>query len=269
MKRLFGLFLVLVLYCSSLYSQIDVIDIIGDSISKGANPYEPEYAGWAQMLYGEFGDYPTIYTLFPDIETHNHSVSGSRASDWASPDYEPMQRVLSNQPDIVIVFIGGNDFLAYFDDGELSQAELDEVEQNLRTIIATLQTHLPEARILIVYYYDLFDGLSMNLPDLFSQYRSMSQGVIEGHRIIRDVAHENDLVLIDGIYDSFMHHCYGEELGDELHKDPDYVLTPLREFDIHPVTPGHAAIYDQIFLALKEIASEYMTPADSSWTLYQ
>jgi len=70
---------------------------------------------------------------------------------------------------------------------------------------------------------------------------------VQGNQIIREVAEAMDCYLVDGVYDAFMHHCYGESLGDADHESPDYVMLPLLNFDIHPNTAGHAEILRVVF----------------------
>lgn len=235
------------------------LDIVGDSISHGVNPAVGDNSGWAQMMTGEYGSEATVYQIWPGISVNNQAVSGSRASDWAGSGYAPMLSVIAHKPDLAVVYIGGNDLLAYAIDGQLTETEKTAFRTNLRTIINTLQAITPPPDIIMVNYYDLFDGYSANLPLLFSSYRIASEGIIAGNQIIKDVADEKGCFLIDNIYSLFMHHAYGGELGDTGHISPDYVRTPIINFDIHPVTAGHRVIYQQIynkfleFKALSEI----------------
>ena len=233
-----------------------VFDVVGDSISAGVNPACGGY-GWVNMLFGESGcGYPaptnTLTNLWPAITSHNSAVSGSKARDWAWAQPSYMQTVSNHHPDLVVVFIGGNDGLAYAADGIYSEVEREEYRTNLISIVQQLRNNDPIPEIVLVDYYDLFDGFSTNLPSPYEGYRVLSAATVGGNAIIEGIAESNGCFFAD-IYDSFFHHCYGSALGDTQHLSPDYVRTPLSSFDIHPVTAGHAAIHEQIYNALVEL----------------
>ncbi len=236
--------------------EYSVVDILGDSISHGVNPQVGDNSGWVQMMYGTYDAQSTIYQIWPSITAYNSAVSGSKSSDWVSPSYSPMSTLLSHRPDLVVVFIGGNDILAYAADSEFSLSEKSTYRQNLGMIIDRLRSNTPQPDILLVNYYDLFDGYSSNLPSNVGQYRVLSQAAIDGNQIINDVASEKGCALVDRVYSSFMHHCYGGSLGDTSHLSPDYVRTPLANFDIHPNTEGHKAICRIIFEYLRQMKLE-------------
>ncbi len=230
-------------------------DVVGDSISDGINPDSAEKYGWVHMLFGLDGagqpaKSNTIFTIWPDIHATNHAVSGSKASDWAQPG--ALNEVISNDPDLVVLFIGGNDFFAYIADGELSPEEAYEYQTNLLTIIDTLRSNTPVPEIIIIDYYDLFDGYSTNLPAPYEAYRSMSGSAIIGNEMLRNIAESMNCYYLS-IYNDFMRHCYGEELGDTEHLSPDYVDTPLTDFDIHPNTAGHNKLYERVYQQLVEL----------------
>jgi lysophospholipase L1-like esterase len=264
------------LFCAALLSTVmicslcqardySVIDIVGDSVSDGINPdfyLQLQKYGWAHMLYGQPGpvDPPSefaITNLWPEITKHNSAVSGSTAAEWADTNSPPayLATVLANHPDLVVIMIGGNDFLAYVEDGSFSYQEMQEYETNLNRIIGILRNNTPVPEIVMVDYYDLADGLSPQLPPAYANYRPMSSAVVAGNQLLRDIAASNGCFFVD-IYDDFMHHCYGTELGDTNHLSPDYVRTPLALLDIHPVTPGHQKICELVyrqFEVLKDI----------------
>lgn len=249
-------------------------DVVGDSVSAGINfSIWPPVGGWTQMLLGQqrevIGSFPTIYQLWPGIDARNSALIGSEASDWARPDYQRMNDLIAREPDLVVVFIGGNDFLGVIGDGELSFAEKEAFRNNLRTIIDRLQGMPSDPDIIVVQYYDLFDGQSELVPAQLSRYRIGTQAVIEGNQIIADVAAEKGCFLVDGIADTFFGHCYGQAIGGDPGLLPKYILLPLEVFDIHPVTPGYAAMYWQIYAKLLELKALDRPAAADGWVLYR
>jgi hypothetical protein len=251
-----------------------VFDVIGDSISAGVNPdyfsYTTTY-GWVQMLFGQGGGiFPpaktnTIYTLWSDITVYTSARSGSKASDWAA-NTGWLAAVKNHHPDLVVVYIGGNDMLAYCADGNITSSEFEQYRTNLTSIITSLQANIPKPDIILVNYYDLFDGYSQNLPVLFAAYRPISYGAVTGNQVICEVALETGCYLVDNIYSDFMHHCYGIELGDPNHQLPNYVRTPLTNFDIHPNTNGHSKIYENIYSQISTLKN--ITTLVNSWVFY-
>lgn len=233
-----------------------VFDVVGDSISAGVNPGCGTY-GWVHMLFGQTncGQALTsqiLTNLWPGITAYNSAVSGSTARQWAwaSPSY--LQTVSNHHPDIVVVFIGGNDGLSYANDGNYSAQEQGEFRTNLIMILQKLRTFSPPPEIVVANYYDLFDGFSSNLPPAYATYTNLSAAVRQGNRIIEEIAFSNGCFHVD-VHSGFMHHGYGAELGDADHLSPDYVRTPLSAFDIHPVTEGHNAIRELMFERLTEL----------------
>jgi len=267
-RRLLGLLAALGAVVSSAPAQSPVIDIIGDSVSQGVNPELSEDFGWVQLLLGEGGGMlppprtDTIFTLFPSAEVHNSAVSFATAADWASPETMMLQPVLDREPDLVVVFIGGNDFLQSILDGEFTADEQDAVRTHLTTIVDELQTLPATPEIILVDYYDLVDGLSENLPFPLDLFAGISDAVLTGNQIIHSVGSEKGCRVVS-IYDDFLHHCYGREFGDTEALEPPYMLFPASEFDIHPVTAGHRAIADEVCEALNAIAN----PSPSGFVL--
>ena len=102
---------------------------------------------------------------------------------------------------------------------------------------------------IIVNYYDLFDGLSSCLNSDFSDMREYSYYTIILNQIIAELASQHNCRHVD-VYSLFMHHCYGGEVGDNEHLYPEYLNTPLLNYNIHPVTAGHEAIYNEIYHVL-------------------
>ncbi len=232
-------------------------DVVGDSISDGFNRDTfPAHYGWVHMLFGEGGGglpepkTNTIYTLWPGIAASNSAVSGSKASQWADPTTPPyLADVLSNHPDLVVVFIGGNDLIAYVDDGPLTLQEQEEFRTNLMTIVAALLSNAPTPTIILANYYDLFDTRSAGLPASLSNYWPVSDSSVEMNEVIEEVAEKHSCYYVDD-YSNFMYHCYGYYVGGEAeHLDPFYVNTPLDwlNFDIHPVTDGYDELYELFY----------------------
>lgn len=247
-----------------------VFDVVGDSISAGVNAGCGELYGWVDMLWGEAGcgqsaPTNTIYTLWPTITVYNSAVGGSTAKDWAWQQPSYLQGVSNHHPDLVVVFIGGNDGLAYSADGVYTAEEKEEFRTNLISIVTQLRQNTPVPEILMVNYYDFFDGFSTGLPPAYAAYRAMSAAVVEGNRMIEGTAFSNGCFFTD-VYNSCLHHGYGAELGDTQHLSPDYFRTPLSSFDVHPVTAGHDEIREQVWGTLAElkeiprfVAYEYAT----------
>ncbi|MGD9872792.1 MAG: SGNH/GDSL hydrolase family protein [Kiritimatiellia bacterium] len=233
-----------------------VFDVVGDSISAGVNPECGTY-GWVHMLFGQTNcgqalNSQTLTNLWPGITAYNSAVSGSTARQWAwaAPSY--LQTVSNHHPDLVVVFIGGNDGLGYACDGFYSPQEQGEFRTNLTLILQKLHSFCPAPEIIVANYYDLFDGFSSSLPPLYAAYTNLSAAVREGNRMIEEIAFSNGCFHVD-VHSEFMHHCYGAELGDTNHLSPAYVRTPLSAFDIHPVTAGHNTIRELIFERLTEL----------------
>ncbi len=234
-----------------------VFDVVGDSISAGVNPGCGELYGWVDMLFGESGcaspaPANTITGLWPGIAVYNSAISGSTAKQWAWQQPSYLAVVSNHHPDLVVVFIGGNDGLAYAADGVYTAAEKEEFRTNLITIIQRLRNNTPIPDIIVANYYDLFDGLSTNLSFPYEAYRGLSAVTVEGNAVIEGIAASNGCFFAD-VYSSFLHHSYGSSLGDTQHLSPDYVRTPISSFDIHPVTAGHGSIRDVMYERLGEL----------------
>ena len=95
--------------------------LVGDSISAGWNSEGLTSGdGWVDLLFGDSitgvaSSADTIARLWPGIETQNEAVSGSTASEWSAPGFGPMGVLLARSPDLVVVFIGGNDLIGYME----------------------------------------------------------------------------------------------------------------------------------------------------------
>jgi lysophospholipase L1-like esterase len=241
------------------------IAVVGDSISEGWNPDYSRTAasyGWVEMLNGDGGgSYPapqieTVHTLWNPTLVSNFSKGGSKASEWNSASW--LNPVVDFNPDIVIVYLGGNDMLAYIQDGEVSETEYKALETNLSQITGFLSDRLPDASIIMIDYYDLFDGFSLSLETefegAFDAYMPVSAATLEGNSIIETIATAAGYTYCT-VYAGFMHHCYGRDIGGGGEAEiPQYVMEldypSMFPIDIHPNTHGHKAIYEQVYATL-------------------
>lgn len=248
------------------------IAIIGDSISAGCNPdiseykenYEKRY-GWVDMLNGSkysgvSHSIKPITTIYKNSIIANYSIIGSKASEWSN-DYSEnsswkewdneFKKVVNFNPDIVIIYLGGNDFLEYLEDGVITELEWKELENSLRDIITKLKLNNENTKIYLLGYYDLFDTVSSGLKSMssFAIYQDFSKYTIEGNNIIKKISTDENIIYLD-VYDEFMGHCYGRYLGGEDKKNPMYFKSSILNFDIHPVTNGHEKIAEIVYNGL-------------------
>lgn len=254
------------------------VAIIGDSISDGCNPdlstssegYAVRY-GYAQMLEGLTHDGiesqgKTIYNIWQNANFKNFSITGSRASEWNSDSSDStkwhtwdneFQKVLDFNPDVAVVYLGANDILNYlYDDGVVTTTEWSKLASDLKGVIDQLKAKNSNIKIVIMGYYDLFDGYSSVLEyspiEAFKAYKDMSSITVAGNKIISDLAAAEGAVYVDN-YTSFMNHCYGVFIGNKNGKTPLYISSSLTTFDIHPVTAGHKVLFENIYSALESI----------------
>ena len=158
------------------------VAIIGDSISAGCNPelatraekYDKRY-GYAQMLAGETYDgiavpSKNIYNIWENAELKNFSIIGSQASEWnkdssSSENWHKwdseFKKVLEFTPDIAVIYLGANDIFAYIgNDGKITSEEYIELRTNITGIIEQLKAKNNNIKIVLIGYYDMFDGRS-------------------------------------------------------------------------------------------------------------
>ena len=254
------------------------IAVIGDSISDGCNPelstsaemYAKRY-GYAQMLEGkkyEEIDTPakTIYNIWNNAEYRNFSITGSKASEWNMDSStstkwhtwdKEFQKVLDFNPDIAVIYLGANDIFEYvYKDGVVTPDELSDLSTNLKGIVDKLKSKNDKIKIVIVGYYDLFDGYSLALSastvDSFKIFKDMSAITVAGNKVLSDLATLEGAVYVDN-YSTFMNHCYGIFLGNTNASPSLYVTNSINTFDIHPVTAGHKIIYQNVYSTLEKI----------------
>lgn len=236
----------------STYGHTNRIAVIGDSISYGINPStSPSAYGWVHILSNNRD------SLWADTLTiiGNFAVSGDTAAGWNTTN--KIQPVIDFNPDIVIVFIGANDLFGYVGgDGILSESEKLQLSNNYYGILDKVTNGLSLAKLVIVNYYDLFDGYSMLMTNpMFSAYSYLSNFsayTIEGNSMFAMIASNRGAGYVN-IYTDFMNHCYGAAIGGSGHLSPDYVRLPIMYYDIHPVTAGHQKIYEKVFSVLQSI----------------
>ena len=254
------------------------IAVIGDSISDGCNPelstsaemYAKRY-GYAQMLEGkkyEGIDTPakTIYNIWNNAEYRNFSITGSKASEWNMDSStstkwhtwdKEFQKVLDFNPDIAVIYLGANDIFEYvYNDGVVTPDELSDLSTNLKGIVDKLKSKNDKIKIVIVGYYDLFDGYSLALSastvDSFKIFKDISAITVAGNKVLSDLATLEGAVYVDN-YSTFMNHCYGIFLGNTNASPSLYVTNSINTFDIHPVTAGHKIIYQNVYSTLEKI----------------
>lgn len=254
------------------------IAIIGDSISDGCNPeistvnegYAVRY-GYAQMLEGLEHDKiekpaKTIYNIWSNSDFCNFSITGSKAAEWNKDSSDStkwhtwnkeFEKVLNFNPDVAVIYLGANDIFGYiYNGGGITTAEWDELKENLKGVVDQLQSKNKDIKIVMVGYYDMFDGCSKIAaaasPANFGPFADMSTIIIEGNKIINDIAEEEGATYVE-IYSTFINHGYGLFLGNQTPVLPLYFTNLLTTFDIHPVTAGHKAIYEKVYSALETL----------------
>ncbi len=140
-------------------------------------------------------------------------MSGSTASDWQGH----LSAVKNRNPDLVIILIGGNDLLGSIQDGFISLSDIDQYYTNLTGIVTNLQNNIPIPDIVMMTYFDPFDGFSANLAGSLDYLTNATPTTPAANQVIRNVAIEQNCYLIEGTRSTFLHHGYGGELGDAQH----------------------------------------------------
>jgi len=277
-RRVTGFFILVVTFIGIEPIQAthyQAFDVVGDSVSAGSNPDFYSIGcryGWVQILFGEVGgEFPppvddTLDRIWPGIRCHNSSIPGSKASDWASTSTSLLDTVLQHRPDLVVVLIGGNDFLQCAGDGEVTPQEFDEYCVNLEKIVDRLQANTPRPDLILLDYYDLTDGFDDAIPPEMEIFCVLSPYTLRARNAIRELAAKKGAHFCS-IYDAFLRHGYGPQLGDPAHQIPDYFrMDPPLDVDIHPVTEGHRAIYRLVYQKLQDLKAAPL--AARSWTYY-
>uniref|UniRef100_A0A942T1A5 SGNH hydrolase-type esterase domain-containing protein n=1 Tax=Neobacillus citreus TaxID=2833578 RepID=A0A942T1A5_9BACI len=77
--------------------------------------------------------------LVPDERTSNHGISG----DTTDGVLDRLDRVVAEQPEVIVLLIGTNDFGNH-------RASVEHVVRNVETALVTLRRELPGVRLLLV-----------------------------------------------------------------------------------------------------------------------
>jgi lysophospholipase L1-like esterase len=229
------------------------IAVVGDSISDGVNPaVSPQKNGWVQMIAAGGSRHAALKAVWENSVVTNYSISGSTAAQWNSQAY--LAGVVAAAPDMAVVYLGGNDVLAALQAGGYGPAQAAALSNNILGILAKLKAGGAGDRLVVIGYYDLFDGSSgalSGIPQL-AQYSNMSAIVREGNTMLSNIARTRGALFI-AVLDEFHGHAYGGELGG-VAASPAYFRRPLSAFDIHPVTAGHEKLADLVIEGMKEPA---------------
>lgn len=235
------------------------IAIVGDSISQGVNPETRRRYGWVEMITqtpdedGNIIEVSSIYDIFHRAYIRNFSRGGSKAVDWAhNPKY--LEQVLEFNPDIVVIYLGGNDFLEMLRKDMDYQSSLEQIVTNINKIANLMKEKSPDVTIINAGYYDLFDGKSENLIGPFKDYKQMSQLFITINSLLSENADKNGYFYVD-ISDIFSGHAYGSEVSLIKNNLP-YVRLPLSKFDIHPNTLGHKKLAEAFYKVFIEVSKD-------------
>jgi lysophospholipase L1-like esterase len=164
---------------------------LGDSLSAGYGA-QPATNGFVYRLYkqGTFDKIPN--TLFA-----NSSVPGANSQDVLL--HQVPQAVQRFRPHIITLTVGGNDLLAILS-GDDPNVVLQEFQNNLIAILASLRSQLPDSTIILGNLYTIPDvpGASTIVP-IFNQ---ILEGVASQFGVaVADVygafLNKNGLLLID------------------------------------------------------------------------
>jgi len=237
------------------------VAFIGDSVTWGINPDLGPMSfaryGWAQMLTGNASASPgptktqNLTTLWPNVTWKDFSLPGNTIRYYKED--ARIKEVFDYAPDLVFFMLGGNDLLNYLRDGVLNATENAQLTDNVDYILSKIRSNLPDAKIVVLNYYDLFDTFSDKITqrDLL-EYRNLSTATSESNVMMKDTAIRYGCHNID-IYQPFMHHCYGRYMGDVGMLVPPFVKTPLDGFNIHPNTNGYEMIYETVYTELARL----------------
>lgn len=227
------------------------VAVVGDSISAGINSelsIQRPTIGWVHMLTQNAGrdnlvpDFSFRSLFGPEATLVNLSKPGSRFRDWIRA--ELFESIVQARPNYVIVLLGGNDLWAQIQDGIWSEAEQEQLARDRDRFFEKLAASLPDARVLVIGYYDLFDGQSSRLPDQLRHLRGLSDWTRAANDQIAEGALKRNWWYLD-ILLPFQGHGYARLLGGEA-LDPPYFRMPLSQFDIHPNTAGHRALAEEV-----------------------
>jgi len=243
------------------FNGVKKVAFIGDSVSWGINPDLGPMSfaryGWVQMITGNATSSPAppkaqnLTTLWPGVVWKDFSLPGNTIRYYKED--ARMREVFDYAPDLVLFLLGGNDVLNYLRDGALNDTEEAQLKENVENILSKIRYDLPDAKVVVLNYYDLFDGLSDKITQRdILEYRNLSSVTSGSNAMLKNGAKMQDCEYID-IYAHFMHHCYGRYLGDGQIQDPPLVKLPLANFNIHPNTDGYEMIYETVYYELTRL----------------
>lgn len=173
--------------------------------------------------------YVSQLTLFTGIAIDNQSVSGDTTEEALS---RLDSDVISRDPEVVIVFLGGNDIL--------QNVDADDTIQNIRTIVTRIQAS--GAKVVLVGIYDGFilrkyeTGYRDVAHDLGAYYvPGILRGIIGNNDLTSDAVHPNNAghdIIADRIFPIFENAVRNADNDFTLHTscyvDPTTINTGTR-----------------------------------------
>ncbi|WP_148257711.1 GDSL-type esterase/lipase family protein [Leadbettera azotonutricia] len=190
---------------------------LGDSLTEG---YVSSMVGIVDREHS----YPAFLQEKVNVQVVNSGISGNTTKETLD---RIEKDVLAYNPDMVIVFLGTNDFF-------LRDLPLEETQENLQKILDKINDG--DRLIFLVKFY------SNQILERFMSWKEWSvrrwQSTINKYdSMFEELAHKNNAVLISGVWE-----------GIDIEADmPD---------SVHPDTHGYWLIEENIFLAVKSYISE-------------
>jgi lysophospholipase L1-like esterase len=236
--------------------------VLGDSFSEH---------GWPGLLAGETAHPEApgrLREIWPECVLNNFAVGGAHASGWLGIQTDGQNKFYGNgermfrtnwpallafDPDLTVVFIGGNDFKEFpHQDPAIT---IQTITSRVGTLIDRLRERNPKMRILLACYDDPYDGWSSaaKAPDPNAETSSAILQLCNAYeRLAREKGCDS---VCRTIYDSFMNHGWGKELGGPAHQEPTYTRPyhPQRP-DLHPSPAGQQALADIFYEKFREMA---------------
>lgn len=187
-----------------------------------------------------------LFEPMSDVVSTNIAVQGTVTDDWlpGTDNFENRLGPHIQSADLIVVSLGGNDFLGYANSGmsdpqgtiDRLPAFITETMNKLLSIVDAIREQNPSVDIVYILYPDY------SVSDMWSQQFGFAIGVIQPlvqqslNQILDDLPVEEDIVLVD-MYGFFEEHT-------ELDLD-DYLYDQL-----HVNEAGHQLYAEQIFEAL-------------------
>jgi acyl-CoA thioesterase I len=154
------------------YDRFDIV-ILGDSITEGL--------GTSQSF-----DYVSLLRSHTGLKIRNSGIRNDKTGDALLRIEED---VLAHDPDVVVIFLGGNDYINFI--------PKEEIFSNLRRIIQILKDKNIEVLLLGVQggvFYDLYeeDFQLLSIETDVSFIPNILEGVIGNPKLMKDLLHPND-----------------------------------------------------------------------------